>query len=122
MGCNLSNIIYVRGDPKTTKFVQQLYIIAGLIEATTHYYVTATHWGDIIAELKAQYSSPEQMMDPTRPAPWDQLKNVLKFGINDPYLMVHNAGTDDEQVVYLLNNEQPMIEAFGRKRDALRIG
>jgi len=112
-------IIYIRGDPKMTKFVQQLYLISGLIEATTHYYVTATHWGDIVAESNAQYR--DALMDPTRPAPWDINPNgPMKIGTKDPYLMVHNAGTDDEQVVYLLNNEQPMVETFGRKRDALR--
>jgi len=46
-------IIYVRGDPKTTKYVQQLLLISGLIERSTKYYVTATHWGYIMDELNA---------------------------------------------------------------------
>ncbi len=117
----MTEIIYKRGDPKTTMFVKQLYLIAGLIEATTHYYVTATHWGDIIVELNAQYR--DALMDPTRPAPWDTAPNQpMKLGAKEPFLYVHNAGTDDEQVVYLLNNEQPMVEQFGKKRDALRTG
>jgi hypothetical protein len=62
------------------------------------------------------------MMDPTRPPPWAGLKNVLQIGNQDPILYVHNAGTEDEAVIYLLNNEQPKVEEFGRKRDALRTG
>ncbi len=112
--------IYIPGDPRSTEFVQQLYLISGLIQATTHYYVTAEHWGQIYAELNAQYRG--QLMDPTRPAPWDANPNgPLRIGIEDPYLMVHNAGTDDEGVIYLLNEAQPQVEAFGKKRDALRI-
>ncbi len=112
--------IYIPGDPRSTEFVQQLFLIAGLVEATTHYYVTSTHWGQIVAELDAQYRP--MLMDPTRPAPWDTAPNQpMRIGIKDPYLMVHNAGTDDEQVVYLLNEQAPMVEAFGKKRDALRV-
>jgi hypothetical protein len=116
-------IIYKRGDPKTTQFMKQLQIIWGLIEVTTKYYVTATHWADIHAELDAQYSDPSGMMDPTRPPPWKQRPNMpMKFGLKEPFLYVINSGTDDDQVVNLLNNEAPMVEAFGKKRDALRTG
>lgn len=117
----MTEIIYKRGDPKTTQFVRQLYLIAALIEVTTHYYLTATHWGDVVAELNAQYR--ENLWDQTLPAPWDVKPNgPMQIGKKDPILWVHNAGTDDEQVVYLLNNEQPMVEAFGKRRDALRTG
>ena len=116
----MTEIIYKRGDPKTTQFVKQLNLIAGLIEASTNLYLTSTHWGDVIAELNAQYR--DVLMDPTQPAPWDLNPNKpMRFGAKDPHLTVINSGTDDEQVVYLLNNEAPMVEAFGRKRDALRI-
>ena len=101
--------------------MDQLKIMWGLIEATTHYYVTATHWGEIIAELDAQFG-PEMMMDPSKPAPWKSNPNrPMKFGMQEPFLYVHNTGTDDEQVVYLLNELAPMVENFGKKRDALRI-
>ena len=113
--------VYLPGDPRTTQYVQQLFLISGLIEATTHYYVTAGDWGRIVAELDAQYRP--MLMDQTKPAPWDAApRGPMKIGTKDPYLMVHNAGTDDEQVVWLLNEQQPQVEAFGKKRDALRTG
>jgi hypothetical protein len=113
--------IYIPGDPRTTRYMDQLKIIFGLIEVTTHYYLTSADWGRIIAELDAQFG-PEMMMDPSRPAPWKSDPNrPMRFGVKEPYLYVHNAGTDDEQVVYLLNEAAPMVETFGKKRDALRI-
>ena len=112
-------IVYAKGDPKTTRFIEQLQLISGLIKRSTDMYVTAAHWGWIIAELDARYS--DALMDPTKPAPWKLHPNKpLEFGRHDPKLRVINAGTDDEQVVYLLNEEPAMVAEFGARRDRLR--
>lgn len=113
-------IIYCRGDPKVTKYIRQLELISGLIERSTVMYVTAQHWGDIIAELDAQYG--DVMMDPTKPAPWKLHPNKpLRFGMHDPHLTVINSGTDDQTVCNLLNEKPAEVAAFGARRDKLRI-
>ena len=108
-------IIYARGDPKTTQYVQQLNMIAGLVEVPTIMYLTSTHWGDVVAELDAQYRG--MLMDPTKPAPWDLHPNKpIKIG----QLTVVNSGTEDQEVCNLLNHHGAEIAAFGARRDALR--
>ena len=116
----MSEIIYVRGDPKTTRYVQQLLMISGLIERSSQMYVTATHWGDIQAELNAQYR--DALTDPTKPAPWDLHPNKpMQLGSREPYLTVINSGTDDQEVCNMLNEHPAEVAAFSARRDKLRI-
>lgn len=110
--------LYVPGDPSETRFVQQLLLISGLIERSTKMYVTAKHWGQIIAELDAQYM--DSLMDPTKPAPWHG-NRPMAFGI-DPQLLVLNAGTDDQLTVNALNHETPGAINFQAKIVRLRTG
>jgi hypothetical protein len=112
-------IVYVRDHPSRTQYIRQLQVISGLIKVSTDMYVTAEHWGWIIAELDAQYS--DALMDPTKPAPWKlHPNNPLIFGRHDPKLRVINSGTDDEKVVWLLNETPAMVAEFGARRDRLR--
>lgn len=114
-------IVYVRDHPSRTQYIRQLQLISGLIRVSTDMYVTAEHWGWIIAELDAQYS--DALMDPTKPAPWKLHPNQpLEFGRKDPKLRVINSGTDDEKVVWLLNEAPAMVAEFGARRDRLRTG
>ena len=113
-------IIYARGDPKTTKFIPQLMLIAGLIECSTIMYVTSTHWGDLIAELNAQYR--DALMDPTKPAPWDgDGRRAMQFGAKFPCLTVVNSGTEDQSVCNMLNEKPAEVANFGARRDKLRV-
>ena len=110
-------LIYAPGDPKTTQYVMLLMMASGLIEHSTNYYVTSTHWGAIIAELNAQYR--DRLMDPTKPAPWDLNGNkAMKFGKDDPCLTVINSGTEDQEVCNLLNDEPARVARWGARRDA----
>ncbi len=112
-------IIYVRDHPSRTQYVKQILLQSGLIKCSTDIYVTAEHWGWIIAELDAQYS--DALMDPTKPAPWKAHPNKpLQFGRHDPKLRVINSGTDDEKVVWLLNEHPAAVAEFGARRDRLR--
>jgi hypothetical protein len=114
-------IVYVQDHPSRTRYMRQIQLIAGLITRSTDYYVTAEHWGRIIAELDAQYS--DALMDPTKPAPWKPHPNEpFVFGMHDPKLRVINAGTDDEKVVWLLNEHPAAVAEFGVRRDRLRTG
>jgi hypothetical protein len=98
-----------------------LLTIWGLVDVTTKYYVTSSNWGEIIAELDAQYV--DQMMDPTKPAPWKLHPNIpMKFGVKPPFLYVINSGTEDQRVCNVLNNDEPLSALFGAKRDRLRTG
>lgn len=120
-GAAVSNgqIVYVRDHPSRTQYIRQLELISGLIARSTDMYVTAEHWGWIIDELNAQYR--DALMDPTKPAPWDLHPNKpLEFGMHDPKLRVINAGTDDTQVVWMLNEAPAMVAEFGARRDKLR--
>lgn len=112
-------VVYVRDHPSRTQYVRQIQLIAGLIKVSTDMYVTAEHWGWIIAELDAQYSG--DLIDPTKPAPWKLHPNKpFVFGMHDPKLRVINAGTDDPKVVWLLNEAPAAVAEFGARRDRLR--
>ncbi len=118
-----TQFLCVRGDPRTTTYIRRLERISGIIGRSTDMYVTAEHWGWIIAELDAQYSGPDALMDPTKPAPWKlHPNNPLVFGRHDPKLRVINSGTDDEKVVWLLNEAPAAVAEFGARRDRLRTG
>lgn len=112
-------VVYVRDHPSRTQYLRQLQLISGLISRSTDMYVTAEHWGWIIAELDAQYS--DALMDPTKPAPWKLRPNEpFVFGMHDPKLRVINSGTNDEKVVWLLNEHPAAVANFGVNRDRLR--
>jgi hypothetical protein len=106
-------VIYLPGDPRTTAYVKQINLIAGLIERPTVMYVTADHWRKIAAELDAQYL--DALMDPDGPIPW-RVKDEFKIGP----LHVVNAGTDDERGVNRKNRDTPGAIDFIARRDALR--
>lgn len=114
-------LIYVKGDPRCTKYLDQLRLIASLIDKSTVYYVTSIHWGEIIAELDAQYR--DRLMDPAKPAPWDGEggNRPIKIGVKEPFLTVYNSGTEDQDVCNLLNDEPARIANFGARRDKLRV-
>ena len=107
-------MIYKPGDPKTTRFVKQIALIAGLVEHETVMYVTSTHWSWIVAELDAQYM--DALMDTNGPIPW-RIKDEFKIG----RLTVVNAGTENEFEVNRKNWATPGAIDFVAKRDALRI-
>ncbi len=113
-------IIYVRDHPSRTQYVKQILLQSGLIKCSTDIYVTAEHWGWIIAELDAQYS--DALMDPTKPAPWKaHPNNPFVVGVPpNPVLRVVNSGTNDEKVVWLLNEHPAAVAEFGARRDRLR--
>ncbi len=101
--------IYVPGDPCTTKYVDQLWIIANLIERSTDMYVTAAHYGRVIAELQAQHG-----------APVGAAPGHLMFG-KKPELRVINAGTDDEAEVNRRNHATPGAIDYQAKMNRLRV-
>jgi hypothetical protein len=107
-------VIYLPGDPRTTMYVKQLNLIAGLVERETVMYITTDHWRKIQAELDAQYL--DALMDPTGPIPW-RVSDTFKVGP----LTVVNAGTDDQRVVNRKNADTPGAIDFIAKRDALRV-
>ena len=108
-------MIYLPGHPSTTRYVQQLNLVAGLVGRPTTLYLTAQHWGWVMAELEAQYK--DALMDPTRPGPWANPKKPLQFGP----LKVVNAGTDDERAVNRMNHDTPGAIDFVERRDRLRV-
>ncbi len=112
--------VYVRDHPSRTLYYKQLELISGIIKVSTDFYVTAEHWGWIIAEFEAQYS--DALMDPTKPAPWKLHPNApFVIGVPpNPVLRVINSGTDDEHVVWLLNEAPAAVAEFGARRDRLR--
>lgn len=110
-------IIYKPGDPKETRYVQQLLLISGLIGVSTSMWLTSTHYKAVMDEFEAQYR--DALMDPTRPAPWDTRTDRFQIGAREPFLTVINSGTEDEEVVYLLNEEPARVAEFGARRDAL---
>ena len=109
------------GDPRFTQHVQKLMTIAGLIKKSQNYYVTSTHWGEIIAELNAQYR--DTLTNPENPAPWDGEGRNRPFviGVKDPKLTVINSGTEDVSVCVLLNHHPDIVSEFGYNVERLRI-
>lgn len=113
-------IVYARGDPRLTRHLEKLRLIASLIKVSTVIWLTATDWGELIAELDAQYG--DAMMDPTKPAPWKLHPNQpFTIGRYDPRLTVINSGTEDQAVCNLLNEKPAEVAEFGARRDKLRI-
>lgn len=106
-------MIYLPGDPRTTMYVKQINLIAGLVERDSVMYVTTDHWCKIAAELDAQYL--DSLMDPTRPIPW-RASDTFKIG----HLTVVNAGTDDQRTVNRKNADTPGAIDFVARREALR--
>lgn len=92
---------YLPGDPRITNYREKIWkladIAAGLPdrERPTQMYLSASDYGRIIAELRAQCEAPAGQAPP-----------YLIFGKN-PEFRVINAGTDDEAEVNRLNRESP---------------
>ena len=92
---------YLPGDPRTTNYREKVWkladVAAGLPqqERPTQMFLSASDYGRLIAELRAQCDAP-----PGPPPPY------LIFGKN-PQFRVINAGTDDEAEVNRLNRESP---------------
>lgn len=107
-------MIYLPGDPRTTLYVKQINLIAGLIERESVMYVTADHWRKIAAELDAQYL--DSLMDPAGSIPW-RVSDTFKIG----RLIVVNAGTEDQRAVNRKNADTPGAINFVARREALRI-
>jgi len=108
----ISPTLYKPGDPATTKYVEKCWRIANIAagmpayQRPTRMYLSATDFGAIIAELRAQHDAPWHMADPP----------YLVFGKN-PEFRVLNAGTDSEREVNRLNNETPgAVEFTARSR------
>lgn len=101
---------------KETHFIKQLQTIAGLIGSTpSRMFVTSTHWGQIADEIKRQYAG--SLMDPAG-LPKPQNFGRLKIGA----LMVINAGTEDQEVVNLMNEEDARSAQFQQRRAAFQTG
>lgn len=107
-------MIYLHGDPRTTMYIKQISVIAGLVERPTVMYITADHWRKIQAELDAQYL--DCLMDPKGPIPW-RVSDNFKMGP----LTVVNAGTESQAAVNRMNRDTPGAVDFIAKRDALRV-
>lgn len=107
-------MIYLPGDPRTTQYIKQIQVIAGLVERPTTMYVTVNHWRRIVAELDAQYM--DALMDPNGPVPW-RVSDTFRMGP----LTVVNAGTESSAEVNRKNRETPGAIDFIAKRDALRV-
>lgn len=107
-------MIYLPGDPRTTMYVKQLGVIAGLLARPSVMYITADHWQKIQAELDAQYL--DALIDPKGPIPW-RVSDTFKIG----GLTVVNAGTDDQRTVNRKNADTPGAIDFIARRDALRV-
>ena len=109
-------MILDKKDPRTTNYIRQFMNISGMIKAPTRMWVTSTHWGEIIAELDAQYA--DQLMDPTKPKPWGNTR-PLQFGASGNTLTVVNSGTEDQAVCNMLNEEPARVAAYGETRRRL---
>ncbi len=112
-------VFYLPGDPRGTKYVEQLWLIAGLLERPTKMYLTATHYGRVIAELRAQHNAPQL----TAP---DELKFGKTAHTHDATrrtyeLAVVNSGTEDEAWVNALNRDTPGAIDFQDKMRRLRV-
>ena len=101
--------VYLPGLPTETRYVRQIWQIANLIERSTRYYLTATHYGQVIDEMRAQYGAPA-----TEPPKY------LLFGV-DPQLTVINAGTDSELEVNMLNEPWERLAKFQDRARVLRV-
>jgi len=92
---------YLPGDARITNYREKLWkladVAAGLPvhERPTQMFLSATDYGYLVAELRAQCDAP-----PGPPPPY------LIFG-KKPEFRVINAGTDDEAEVNRLNRESP---------------
>jgi hypothetical protein len=94
--------IYLPGDPRETKYVEKCWRLAdaaaGLMvhERPDRMFISSSDFGRVIAELRAQYETPNT----------SEVPGYLIFGKN-PEFRVLNAGTDDEAEVNRLNRETP---------------
>lgn len=95
-------------DPTNTEYVLQLWTIANLIERNTQMYLSASQYGKVVAELRAQYD-----------APTDNDPPYLLMG-KVPQLTVFNAGTDDEAAINRMNADTPGAIDFQAKKQKLR--
>lgn len=99
---------YLPGDPRSTNYVEACWRIATTAASLPAYqrpdrmYFSASDYGQIVAELKAQYDAPED--DPP----------YLIFGKHSPF-MVLNAGTDDMAVVNRMNRDTPGAIDFAER-------
>jgi len=98
-----------------THFIKQLQTISALIAVPSRMFVTSTHWGQIAAEIKRQYAS--ALADPSG-LPTPKNFDRLKIGM----LTVINAGTEDGEVVNLMNEEDARNAQFQQRRTAFQTG
>lgn len=117
--------VYVPGAPGNTEYVKQLWLIAGLIERPTSLYLTATHYGAVIAELLAQHGAPStqapaslQFGVPEKEQAWERR---VAGDRQSHCLMVINSGTDDEAEVNRKNRDTPGAIDFQSKVLRLRV-
>lgn len=99
-----------------THFIKQLQRISGLVGDTpSRMFLTASHWGQVADEIKRQY--PSALANPAG-LPTPANFKALKIGA----LTVLNSGTDDDDVVNLMNEEDAKRANFAWKRDNLITG
>jgi hypothetical protein len=107
-------MIVLPGDPKTTMYVKQISLIAGLVARPTVYFITSDHWRKVYAELEAQYM--DALLDPKGPIPW-RVKDEFKIGP----LTVINSGIESQKTVNKMNAQTPGAIDFIERRDTFRI-
>ena len=99
-----------------TFFIKQLQLIAQLVAPVpSRFFVTSAHWGMIADEIRRDY--PSSLIDPLS-LPTPRTFKELQIGC----LRVINAGTEDNEVVNLMNEEDADIANFAWKRDHLMKG
>lgn len=94
---------YLPGDPRGTNYVELCWRLATAAvslpvhQRPTQMFLSATHYGALIAELRAQYDAPFGAEDPP----------YMIFGTDARPFKVLNAGTDDLAAVNRVNRDTP---------------
>jgi len=96
--------------------LRRIAALVGEANPPVRYFVSSTRWGNIAREMEMDFFN--ELADPTNLPNPDNFKE-LKIGKG---LLVINSGTEDEDVVNLVNRAEAERCNFAKKRDSLRTG
>jgi len=102
------------GAPTETNLLEEVTVIAALMDVPAKMYVSSTWWARFVAEMRAQCSA--NLRVPADAADWAALDSV-RMG----QLTVINAGTDDQRIINLRNQFDPGAKDFRGKVERLRL-
>ena len=96
--------------------LRRIAALIGPVAEPVRYFVTSTRWGNIAKEIEAEYVN--NLSDPTNLPKPDTFKE-MHIGKG---LLVINSGTEDQDVVNIVNRAEAERVNFQKRREALRSG